>query len=257
MSIEIQKLETIKQRRKEKNLQARSCRQKTHLCCGDPLSSRLAFWWQIGLSIAVMFSIFALFWESWALLPAHDPGHPTKFFFDSVELLLSFVFTGELLTRFIVNPIKWSSGSGLKKIRAYDDVDMVLDIDDHDIEMPFFKDFLNYLDLVAIFPTFLGASDLFVPQGPPSKFTEFDVFVNFLKVTRAVRLYKIFRAHSGTKILWKTIQGSSRPILVILPVLAAFLMVGGPLILILEPCLSPDCAFKDSFNAGYFLTITL
>ena len=256
--MEVQKIESIKQRRREKNEAARSCRQKIHICCGDPLSSRLAFWWQIFLSIAVMFSIFALFWESWALLPAHDPGHPTKFFFDIVEVLLSCVFTGELLTRFIVNPVKWSStASGVKQVRAYDDADLVLHIHDHDIEMPFFKDFLNYLDLIAILPTFLSASDLFVPQGPPSKFSKFDVFVNFLKVTRAIRLYKIFRAHSGTKILWKTIQGSSRPILVILPVLAAFLMVGGPLMLLLEPCLSKDCVFTDSFNAGYFLTITL
>ena len=97
-----------------------------------------------------MFSIFALFWESWALLPAHDPGHPTKFFFDIIEVLLSCVFTGELVTRFIVNPVKWSStASGIKQIRVYDDVDMVLHIHDHDIEMPFFKDFLNYLDLIA------------------------------------------------------------------------------------------------------------
>ena len=42
-----------------------------------------------------------------------------------------------------------------------------------------------------------------------------------------------------------------------LQVLGAFLLVGGPLILLAEPCLDEDCVFKDSFSAGYFLTITL
>ncbi len=36
-----------------------------------------------------------------------------------------------------------------------------------------------------------------------------------------------------------------------------FLLVGGPLIMLFEPCLDDDCVFKDSFNAGYFLIITL
>ena len=140
------------------------------------------------------------------------------------------------------------------------DSDHVVNYDHIELEVPFFKDFLNYLDIIAVLPTFImvrcrstllllwlclflvgcpfiplltsrffvvlivlgthqkQASDLFQPQGPPTKFTTLEIMVNFLKVTRAIRLYKIFRAHSGTKILWKTIQGSSRPILVILPV---------------------------------------
>ena len=48
-----------------------------------------------------------------------------------------------------------------------------------------------------------------------------------------------------------------RPVLVVIPFLMVFVFVLGPLIFVIEPCTHKDCVFKDSFNAGYFLAITL
>ena len=269
MALEIEKIESMQRRKHNQSGAGRSCKQKTHLCCVDPFSSEYAFWWNVFLSFAVMLSIFALFWESWALFPTHDPGHPTKLFFDIIETILCCIFTGELFIRLYVSPLRWSSVNVLPLKSKYSVPSAPSNLNSLSSlhsqakraakNIPFFKDFLNYLDLIAILPTFIKLNDLYQPQPdiPPESFSTIDVFVNFLKVTRAVRLYKVFRSHSGTKILWKTVQGSSRPILVILPVLGAFLLVGGPLILLVEPCIGEDCVFKDSFSAGYFLTITL
>ena len=109
MALEIEKIESM-QRRKHSGA-GRSCKQKTHLCCADPFSSEYAFWWNVFLSFAVMLSIFALFWESWALFPTHDPGHPTKLFFDIIETILCCIFTGELFIRLYVSPLRWSSAN--------------------------------------------------------------------------------------------------------------------------------------------------
>ena len=37
------------------------------------------------------------------------------------------------------------------------------EIGHNDLEIPFFKDFINYMDIISVIPTFIEAADLFEP----------------------------------------------------------------------------------------------
>ena len=161
--------------------------------------------------------------------------------FDLVEVILCFIFCGEILVRLYVAPL-WcksprsntyrnehgsynakyhpnnkygqpihpsASSSSSPSSTATNNRDQK-EIGHNDLEIPFFKDFINYMDIISVIPTFIEAADLFEPLPLiPGKMTSSQIVISLLKGTRALRLYKIFRAHPGTKILIQTMHGSS------------------------------------------------
>jgi len=70
-------------------------------------------------------------------------------------------------------------------------------------------------------------------------------------------VFKIFRSFSGTAILFETASKSAKPLSLTLMMLFMFFTVVASAVFMLEPCASPDCTFKDAYNTGYFLAITL
>ena len=210
-------------------------RKKIHYCCTDPHSSRLALIWEWTLAVLIFASIAFYAVETFCTKPVHRPGTPSLEAFAFGELFFTIMFTGELVVRCAVSPLYFT----------YDE-------DSLDRDPPFFRDPLNLLDFVAVMPLFLET--IFQPPtGPTALNLEFEI----IKLLRVLRVFKIFRSFSGTAILMETAAKSMKPLSLTMMMLFMFFTVVASMVFMLEPCTSADCTFKDVYNTGYFLAITL
>jgi hypothetical protein len=231
MAEEVQRLEkksTFDRRQK-------SLREKVHMCCTDGGSSRIAFIWEWSLALLIVLSVIFYAFETFATKPAQRPGYPSYEAFAAGEIFFTFMFLGELIVRGVACPYLFSRPDG-----------------DPDMEAPFFRDGLNLLDFIAILPWFL--EKIFQPDTSPTTLNlEFEI----IKLLRVLRVFKIFRAFSGTRILVETAQKSLKPLSLTLMMLFMFMTVVASIIFMIEPCVNSNCVFKDTFNTGYFIAITL
>lgn len=224
-----------KHKKEMETMMEKSLRAKIHTCCTDASSSRLAFIWEWSLAGLIVLSVIFYAFETYATKPAQRPGYPSYESFAAGEIFFTFTFLAELIIRGVACPYYFT-----------------LPEDDPDAETPFFRDALNLLDFVAILPWFL--EKIFQPDTSPTSLNlEFEI----IKLLRVLRVFKIFRAFSGTRILVETAQKSLKPLSLTLMMLFMFMTVVASIIFMIEPCSNADCVFKDSFNTGYFLAITL
>jgi hypothetical protein len=210
-------------------------RSQIHYCCTDSRSSKLAFVWEWTLAALIFLSIVFYAFETYCTKPAHRPGFPSLEAFTAGEIFFTMVFTLELVIRCAVAP-------------AY----FVRDPNSNDRDPPFFLDALNLLDFVAVLPWFLE-----VIFQPPTGPTELNLEFEIIKLLRVLRVFKIFRSFSGTAILVETASNSLKPLSLTLMMLFMFFTVVASMVFMLEPCANKDCTFKDAYNTGYFLAITL
>ena len=231
MAEEVERLE----KKSSAHLKPRTCRESVHLCCTDGTSSRLAFIWEWSLALLIVLSVIFYAFETFATKPAQRPGYPDYEAFAAGEIFFTFIFLSELIVRGIASPYLCSKPES-----------------DPDGELPFVRDGLNLLDFVAILPWFL--EKIFQPDTSP---TTLNLQFEIIKLLRVLRVFKIFRGFSGTRILVETAQNSIKPLSLTLMMLFMFMTVVASIIFMIEPCANGDCVFKDSFNTGYFIAITL
>ena len=233
MAQEIENIERSSENKKEE--QTHNLRSRIHFCCTDSSSSKLAFLWEWVLAFLIMMSIVFYAFETFCTKPAHRPGYPSLEAFTAGEIFFTMVFTLELVIRCAASP-------------SY----FVRDLASNDRDPPFFVDPLNLLDFVAVMPWFLE-----VIFQPPTDPTALNLEFEIIKLLRVLRVFKIFRSFSGTAILVETATKSLKPLSLTLMMLFMFFTVVASLVFMLEPCADADCTFKDAFNTGYFLAITL
>jgi len=234
MAKEIEQIEKNSEHKTELQ-QDMNFRTRVHYCCTDPSSSKLAFMWEWTLAALIFLSIAFYAFETYCTKPAHRPGFPSLELFAAGEIFFTFVFTLELAIRCAAAPQYFTQ-----------------DPDSLDRDPPFFLDPLNVLDFVAVMPWFLET--IFQPPtGPEALNLEFEI----IKLLRVLRVFKIFRSFSGTAILVETATKSLKPLSLTLMMLFMFFTVVASMVFMLEPCASADCTFKDVYNTGYFLAITL
>ena len=210
-------------------------RKRIHYCCTDPHSSKFAHMWEMTLTTLILLSIAFYACDTFATKPVHRPGFPSPAAFAIGEIFFTIVFSLEIIIRGAVSPAYFS--------REPNSLDR---------DPPFFLDALNLLDFVSVLPWFLET--IFKPPSDPTSLNlEFEI----IKLLRVLRVFKIFRSFSGTAILFETASKSAKPLSLTLMMLFMFFTVVASAVFMLEPCASPDCTFKDAYNTGYFLAITL
>ena len=234
MALHIEEIEkTVEHQRTEHTKQ--DLRSRIHFCCTDSSSSKLAFLWEWTLAILILLSIVFYAFETYCTKPAHRPGYPSLGAFNAGEIGFTMIFTMELVIRCAASPTYF-----------------VRDPDSVSRDPPFFLDALNLLDFVAVTPWFLEL--IFQPPTDP---TSLNLQFEIIKLLRVLRVFKIFRSFSGTAILVETAAKSLKPLSLTLMMLFMFFTVVASLVFMLEPCADADCTFKDAYNTGYFLAITL
>jgi len=181
-------------------------------------------------------------------------GNETIFAFD---VFFTVVFIIELLVRLLVA----EKYCGKKK-------------EDDESAPPFFADGLNWCDFLAIIPLPVQQALLAVgidnslrtealqsdSSGVGSSLALL-LMLELFKLLRVVRVFKIARHFSGTRVMVKTVQKSMRPVRLTFIVLFLVFTVLGSALMLFEPCFgapgSDECQFPDLFTAGYYLMITI
>ncbi len=258
MAMEIEELEKREERDHGQGFagNGRTLRQRVHLCCSDAKSSRVARLWETTLALLIVLSVIFYAFETYATKPAHRPGLPSQAAFDAGEIFFTLVFFLELVVRGIAAPTWFTRPDpppGLSQVGSpRSTMSSAAEVGATDDETPFFLDLLNYLDFVAILP--LPLQLILNPETNPENLNlEFEI----IKLLRVLRIFKIFRSFSGTRILMETAAKSIKPLSLTLMMLFMFFTVVASLTFMVEPCADEGCVFKDAFNTGYYLAITL
>ena len=220
-----------------------SLRERIHLFCTDHNSSLLASVWRWTFTFLIFFSVAVYCFETMNK-PSQVPGFPTDATYFALEVILTIIFVLEILVRLVAAPALWVRAPG----------------NSANIDTPFFRDLLNYIDFVAISPLFLEL--IFQPPTDPHVLNlEFEI----IKLLRVLRVFKIFRSFSGTRILLETAANSLPPLTLTLMMLFMFFTVVASIIFIVQPCTGTPtdeapmalCTFTDALNAAYFVIITI
>jgi hypothetical protein len=165
--------------------------------------------------------------------------------FDTFEIIFSIVFTIEFIVRLAVAESYFSK----KLWTGYFDENGQKQLDVNP-DRPFFLDFLNYCDFIAIVPIFF---DIFETDTTSQGF-------GFLKLLRVVRVFKIARHFNGSKVMWLTVKTSAKGTVVSIFFLVIFIMLVSILMVITDPCIvkpGTKCEFADPINSAYWLVITI
>lgn len=177
----------------------------------------------------------------------------TIFVFD---VFFTVVFTLELLVRLVVAESYCKKRTDVKKPST-----------------PFFADGLNWCDFLAILPLPLQEimlqagidnslrTEALVSQTEAGVLSSLAILLQLFKLLRVIRVFKIARHFSGTRVMVKTVQKSLRPVRLTFIVLFLVFTVLGSALMLFEPCYgapgTDECQFPDLFTAGYFLMITI
>ncbi len=162
------------------------------------------------------------------------------------EWLFTILFTLELIVRLVVaesycqkplwNAIVDEHGEVQEKITP---------------EIPFFRDFMNYLDFFAILPAYLETIYTGLTGKPMAG------IVNAIKMFRLFRVFKLTRHIKGTRIICESIKNSAAMIGYILYFAFVTSIVVAFVFLSAEPCITEDCLVSDVVNGMYFAIITI
>lgn len=216
----------------------RGGRARVRICCEDPLSSKGAMVFHTLFGVAILASMAVVTFES---LNHNGRVHPTNMdphVYRLLELIFTILFTLDLVTRGLVADRYFVK-------RRYPDT-----MESHP---PFFRDLLNFFDLLSVMPLpidLISGTLLGKRPRPP--------WIRLFSIFRVLRIFKVTRHFDGTKIIVKTAQTSAAPIVVSCFMLVSFMMVVSPIMFLVEPCLDEEnCVFTDGFNTAYYLMITL
>jgi hypothetical protein len=222
---------------------------KINLVCNNTDLNSLSKAWQITLTCLIALSIMVFVTAS-QNQPVYDGSNLTDEQYEIIEVFLTIIFLLEILVRMMVS--KRLCGACISKIsvRENDEEPLIS-------ENPFFYDALNWIDIIAVSPYFLEkmimSSGQTTDQGAKNTY----LALSLVRLLRMLRIFKIFRQLEGAKILYQTALNAMEPLTLTMVGLFLFFTFVASLILMLEPCYTNDCVYKDVFNAGYFVIITL
>ena len=116
---------------------------------------------------------------------------------------------------------------------------------------PFFRDYYNWFDILAIIPFFfIRIPFLIVHRKQPT-------FMSAFGLLRVFRMFKILRRFEGTKVIIKTFKLAFFPLLVSLYFVSLIFIVLSFVIFVFESCIGKDCTFTDPMNTIYYCVITI
>ena len=154
------------------------------------------------------------------------------------NIFFTFVFMIEIFVRFV------ASKTYCRESKEDRDSDMLG-------TKPFFLDFFNIVDLLAIIPLFIRIPYLTIFERPPSP------LVSAFGFLRVFRMFKILRHFEGTSVFFNTFKSSIYPLLVSFSFLLLMFIILSFTILLFESCIDKGCTFTDPMNTGYYLVITV
>ena len=228
---------------------------KFNLLCNHPETNNLSRVWQYLLTFLIFLSVLVHCTSSMNK-PVYWEGNLSDEQYDTLELILTIVFSLEFFIRFSVANSYFHNE---KKTEAYHAEHVVSDHmhkeEEIEHETPFFLDILNWVDFVAILPYFLEL--IVTGGGTQSADVSTLIYISVIRLLRVLRVFKILRQFEGAKIMYKTAVTSFQPLSLTFVMLLLFFFIVASLIFIFEPCREIGCTFQDVFNTGYFVIITL
>jgi hypothetical protein len=228
---------------------------KVNLICNHPDLNWFSKAWQAILTFLIVISVVV---HCTATLnkPVQWDNNLTDEEYEVVEVFLTIIFILELLVRMYVSKYPCCRGKAkLAPKESEEEDDIMVSREPLISEAPFLTEFYNIVDLIAVSPYILekllgGFTNV---KEDKSAFLAMSV----IRLLRLLRIFKIFRQLAGAKILYKTMISSLAPLTLTFLILFLFFTFIASFIFMFEPCLTEDCTFKDVFNTGYFVIITL
>ena len=215
-----------------------SSRAQLRICCESPMSSKGAMVFHTLFGMVIMLSLVFMSGETLNHNGVVFAGNMKPHEYKLMEMLFTFLFTGDLLFRAGV------ADRFLIKRRYPDHLES---------HLPFFRDVLNWFDFLSILPLPIDYAVSLAYKG-----STVPKFIRLLSVFRVLRIFKVTRHFEGTKIIIKTAENSAAPIVVSCFMLISFMFVVSPILFFVEPCyIKEECVFHDAFNSMYYLMITL
>jgi len=115
---------------------------------------------------------------------------------------------------------------------------------------PFFRDAMNWFDILAIMPLFIRIPYIILQRAQPTLMSAFGLL-------RVFRMFKILRHFEGTKVIVRTFRLAYFPLLVSLYFVGLIFIVLSFLIFVFESCIDKECTFTDPMNTIYYCVITI
>lgn len=215
-------------------------KKKLQIFCEDSHSSNWALSTTYFLTFVDIFGVLLVGLETmdgpnWDGKHPDFPHLPSLEEYVATDRFLHFIFITELIFRLIISDTLFTRSK-------------------RSLREPFFKDSLNWCDLVAILP--FVVTEYYIVTGRDVKSVRRD-----LNAVRILRVFKLVRRFKGADVLVEACRRSAGALLLPIFVLSVFVFISSGILFLLEPCVSIDddslCQFTDIFNAAYFCIVTM